>query len=305
MSKGRIDKNALTNNVFLAHKAGLAIFVILPIRDMEWALEEHPEWADVRYEQGSVSGERTGKLDIFNPNVIVYLSDFYKNVALYSVDGILLGEDFSYGDSEGAGAIVLEKYKQKYGSELHPGKALARAHDEKEALRTQDYGEGFWNWSNLKKDVLILLLKNIMQSSRTVNNKVRFAIPLHVSGFPQKEELLARFSYDMEAFKKMGVSLYWIAIPHRDIREKQNLSYNKSMEVLSRTVNSAKYMIHDESKMVIAIQTASKSGQILPNSEIEEAVEMVKHAGEPGIAFMVDGDTLITAALTKKTFKRR
>ncbi len=305
MEKGRINKTALTNNVFLAHQAGLAIFVILPTRGMEAALAEHPDWEDVRYDPGSGTLQPTGKLDLFNPYAIVYIADFFKDIAAYSVDGIFIDKDFYYRDTEGMSPTALEKYKKKFGSPLNPRRVFAKIDNDSGAHRIQDYGKGFWNWTGLKRDRLMLLLRNVMQSSRAANKKVKIGIPLHVPGFTQVEEQLAWFSYDMDAFKKMTIDLYWIAIPHREIREQQNLSYQKSMEVLSRTVKSVKNMMGDPSKMVIAIQTTSTSGAVLPISEIEEAIEMVKHAEEPGIAFMIDADTMVPEVLTKKTFRRQ
>jgi len=303
IEQGRINKNALANNVYLAHQAGLSMFVIIPTRGMAAALDEHPEWEDVRYFPGNGALLPAGKLDLFNPHVIVYLTDFFKDIASYSVDGILLDEDFCYSDMEGMSQKALERYRRKFRSSFNPGKELAKTVDS-EIHEIQSYGEGFWSLARLKNDILLLLLKNIMQSSQAVNKKVKIGIPLHITSFAQAKEQFAWFAYDMAAFKTMNVDLYWAAIPHREIRAQQNLSYQKSMEVLSRTVQSVINIMNDPSKIVFAVQTTSSSGDLLPNSEIEEAIEMVKHAGEPGIAFMINSGTIVPAVLTKKTFNR-
>lgn len=308
MNKGRIARRSFANQVYCAHRFGLRIFVILPTRDMDAVLAVHPDWEDLQYDLshdlwlGNL--QNTGRLDLFNPRVIVYLTDLYRDIAAYAVDGILLDEDFFYRDTEGLSKIALEKYSQKFGSPLVPGKIFDRVKNNAPTHALEEYGTGFWDWAELKKNRLALLLKNIVQSSRAVNKDVKFGIPLHVSGFTQEKEQLAWYAYDLRAFRKVGIDLYWIAIPLREIREQEHLSYMKSMEVLSRTVKAAATQIEDPAQAIFAIQAATQSGRPLPASEIEEEIEMVMHAGEPGIAFMVNADTHLSPILTKKTFAR-
>ena len=305
MVGGHIDKTSLADTVVSAHKAGLLIFVILPTRSISTVLSEHPEWEDLRYDLDSGKLQPTGKLDLFNPYAIVYVSNIFRDIASYAVDGILLGEDFFYSDTEGMSSHARDKYKQRFGSSLKPLKALERLQHNTDTHQIIEYGEGFWNWAQMKNDVLVLLLKNILASTQSINKNIKIGIPLHVPGFSQVKEQLAWFSYDMSVFKEMDVSLYWIAIPHRDIRAQQNLGYNKSMEVLSRLATSVMTMIHDPAKTIICVQVTSQAGAVLPISEIEEATEMVMHSGEPGLAFMINYDTRLPMSFTKKTFKRR
>jgi hypothetical protein len=302
--EGRIDKQLLAKAVFLVHSAGLKLFVILPTRGISFLLGEHPEWEDIYYDLRSGTFQPSGKLDLFNPYVTVYLSDLFRDVAGYSVDGILLDDDFYYSDTEGMSKLAMERYTQKYGSSYPVRSALGKVKGDKPQYhRSEEYGEGFWNLAELKKNILLLVLKNIVDSSRAVNKQVKFWIPLHVPGlFLKEKELLAWYSHDMNAFKKIDLNFFWFAIPHRDIRAEQNIDYKKSIETVSRLVTSSTSLVDDPGKIIIGVQTTSLAGKILPLSEIEEVSMQMKKAGNTGIAFMVEPDTRLPSLLTKKIF---
>lgn len=305
-NRGSVDKQALAKAVFFAHSAGMKLFAILPTRSMTFLLEEHPDWEDMHYDLKSGTFQPAGKLDLFNPFVIVYLSDLFRDIAGYSLDGILLDEDFHYKDTEGMSKPAIERYKQKYGTSFSPRSALRQVKEDEQNHRLEEYGEAFWSLAELKKNALLLAVQNIMQSSHAVNKEVKFGVTLHVPGmFVKEREVLAWYSLDMNAFKKINVDFFWLGIPHREIRAQQDLNYKKSIEVVSRSVTSAMYLVNDPHRTIIGIQTISTAGKILPLFEIEEVSTQAKKTGDPGIALMVAPDTQLPPELTQKIFKRQ
>jgi len=307
MTARGIDKVLVTKAVFFAHKAGMKLFVILPTRNSSFLLDSHPDWEDMRYDVKSGRLEPTGKLDLFNPYVTVFLSDFFRDVAGYSVDGILLAEDFDYGDIEGLSDMARSRYKQKYGSAFSLRRALGNIKgDRTEDRQPEEYGEDFWKLAEMKKSMLLVLLKNIMQSARAVNKHLKFGLTLHVPGlFVKEKEVLAWYSHDVEAFKKSDINYFWLAIPHRNLRAEQDINYKKTVEMVSRLAVSSSSLLSDPAKVVFAVQAVDVAGKALPLSEIEDVSTQVKNAGETGIALMIESGSLLPGEFTNKIFKRQ
>jgi hypothetical protein len=304
LAGGVPDGDALPNIIYLAHASGLRIFFVLPARGWAAALREHPEWEDMRYDLNSGTLQATGRLDLFQPEAVDYLVKLYRTIASYSIDGILLGEDFFYRDTEGMSTAALEEYKKRFTNALIPGKAIVRVGSTGSGPEVLEYGEGFREWTELKKERLIGAFQNIMSGARKVNSDVKFGIPLHGAGLASADEALSKYAYDMNAFQALNVDFYWIAIPHRDIRESRRLNYKKGMEELARIAQAATTTVKDPSQALIVIQTTTVSGKVLPFSEIEEATTMVKKGGEPCLAYMISPDRALPIALTRKLFKR-
>ncbi len=301
-----VDKAAIPNAVYLAHQAGLRIFFVVPVRKVDALLNEHSNWEDMQFDLGSGTIQPTGRLDLFNPEVAGHLIKEVRDIASYSVDGILLGEDFFYSDTEGMSAFALNAHKQKYGSAFSSGSAFGRVgRDDDDNLAVVEGGEGFNEWTELKKSRLMELLTNMITEGKAVAPSVQFGVPLHITGlFTTPKEILRRFAYDMEAFEKLNIGFYWISIPHRDMRTAQGLTYKKTLETLSRLVMATSGSVKDPGKIIIAVQTMSSSGKILPLSEIEEVSTIVKKAGEPGIAYML-GAQVLPSELSRKLFQRQ
>ncbi|OGW50859.1 MAG: hypothetical protein A2078_06870 [Nitrospirae bacterium GWC2_57_9] len=158
----------------------------------------------------------------------------------------------------------------------------------------------------MKKSMLLVLLKNIMQSARAVNKHLKFGLTLHVPGlFVKEKEVLAWYSHDVEAFKKSDINYFWLAIPHRNLRAEQDINYKKTVEMVSRLAVSSSSLLSDPAKVVFAVQAVDVAGKALPLSEIEDVSTQVKNAGETGIALMIESGSLLPGEFTNKIFKRQ
>ena len=295
----------LPNVVFLAHQSMLRVYVIIPVRDRPAVLKKFPAWEDLQYDLTSGTRQPTGKLDLFNPDATRYLVRAFKEVATYSVDGILLGEDFYFSDIDCMTTVVLEKYKDKYNKAFVPGKAIAKVGMDKHGPVSLAYGEGFTEWAALKRDRLIEVLQEIMTAARKVNRNITFGVPLHGPGLASPRAALSKYAYDMKSFGAVNVDYYWIAIPHREIRRRDRLSFKKTMEVFAQTSQAAVSAVQDPHKTVIVLQATYLSGRTLPYSEIEEVAALAKQEKEVGIALMLRSDRLLPKALTKKLFRNK
>jgi hypothetical protein len=258
----------------------------------------------MRYDLNSGTLQATGKLDLFEPDAVDYLVKLYRSVASYSIDGILLGADFYYRDTEGMSDRAMEEYKKRYGVALVTGRALARVGSEFEPPAVIEYGEGFREWTELKKERLSGALQSIMTAALKVNGDIKFGIPLQGPEMESPDEALSKYAFDVKELRAFNADFFWLPILHRDIRESKRLNYKKSMEELARIAQSATTMVKDPCKALIVIQTTAVSGRVLPFSEIEEATAQVKKSGEPCIAYMISQNRTLPLALTRKLFKR-
>jgi hypothetical protein len=301
--KGNIDTAALTNLIFLAHQAGMKIYVVLPTRLDNSALETHSDWEDVRYDLESGRLKATGSLDLANPQVVAHLVKRFKEVAAFSVDGILLDEDFRYDITDGVGSFILKEYTRKYGTAFAVKKVFAKVSSAITEIDSGTLDKSFWQWSEIKRDVVVNTAQELFKACRAVQGTVKFGIPLHVPGGETPPQALARFAYDMNAFTMNDVDFYWFELRTIDGERKGGGSYKKNFEHFSRLVKSASTMQKDPAKIIIAIP-ATASGKVLPIFEIEDTTALALQAGKTGIAFIMEQTAVPPAALTIKLFKR-
>lgn len=303
---GALDRKSLAKTVFFAHQAGLKLFVILPTRRITRLVEEHPDWEDMRYDLLSGTVQPAGKLDLFHPSVREYLRGLFKDVAGYSVDGIFLDQDFYYSDTEGMSGTAMDRYREAYDSFYSAQRAFNRIKGESAPdRRLEDYGEQFWNLAELKKTMLLQLLQDLMQSSKSVNRRVQFGVPLHIQAqLLSNRDVLAWYSHDVNALRKLEIPFFWLAIPHRDIRARQEISYKKTIEIVSRIVMSWISLLDDPASIVIAMQTTSRPRKLLPLSEIEDISSAAKRVAQTGLALMIYPDSQPPPLFTRKMFRR-
>jgi hypothetical protein len=296
----------LAKSVFFAHSSGLKLLVLLPTRAMHYLFKEHPEWQDIQYAVSSGSLEPVDRLDLFDPHVTASLTDIFRDIAGYSIDGIILDEDFCYPDTDGMSKTARARYKQTFGRSFPIRTSVGRINGLLPHEHAVDaYGEAFWNLAVLKRERLLILLKNIMQASRAVNKDLTFGIALHIPGlFLDDRELLAWYSHDLGAFRKLGVDYFWLAIPHREIRVRKDINYRKSIETVARITVSSLSLVNNPAMMVIAVQTVTPEGKPLSLTEVEEVSDQVRRAGDTGITFMVSRDSQLPPELTRKIFNK-
>jgi hypothetical protein len=300
---GNIDAAVLTNLTFLSHQAGLRIYVVLQTRLDSRVLETHPAWEDIRYDLESGALQATGSLDLANPQVVAHLVKRFKEVAAFSVDGILLDEDFRYESTEGMSTSILKEYTRKYGVKFAARKAFAKVSSEMADRDSGIFDKSFWQWSELKRDAVVNAAQELGKACRAVQGEIKFGIPLHVPGGETPQQALARFAYDMNAFRKMDIDFYWFELRSVEGEGQGGRSYKKNFEHFSRLVKSASTMQKDPAKMIIALP-ATASGKVLPLFEIEDTTALAQQAGKTGIAYIMEQTAVPAAALTKKLFKR-
>ncbi len=303
--QGFPDTNTIPNVVYLAHKAGLKVAVILPARQLPGVLALHRDWEDVRYDPGRGSTLRSGMLDLFRTDAVLYLAELVKKLVFYSVDVVLFGQDFVYGPGDGMSEVALARARELIGEPVQAKKMFSRPSRVADGAPVTEYGDQFWKWAEVKRDRLLQVYDILTAAGRSVKGTTRFGIPAPVIlPVPLEREVLARYSYDMGAFQKRNVDYYWTRIATREMKERGNLTNWQVTELVSRTASSTAAIVKESQKRVVVLDAASLDGKLLPLSEIEEVSELVSNSGKCGIAYCVAPDTVVPKAFMQKLFGR-
>ncbi|MDH4162438.1 MAG: hypothetical protein OEW15_07080 [Nitrospirota bacterium] len=306
LSDDRPDLFSLHNLVYLAHRAGLKILVILPIRQYPSILTQHPEWADREYDPNSGSIREIRKLDLFVDDAVKYMASIAANLSEYSIDGILLSDDFMYGTFEGMSKQAIQESEKRLGTDVKP-KVLFKRNEKPAGNSLSDqYGAQFQSWVAIKRDRMLETydtIRKAVQSAakRPIITGVTVPVILPISS---AEELLTRYAFDMSGLKRLNVDLYWTVIEVRNYRDTPGMSYKQSLELLSRAVHSAVTSIRDESKTVIIIPAAAAGGYTVTLSELEESTSLLKHNREIGLGYAMTPLKRPASLFLQKMFRR-
>jgi hypothetical protein len=300
------DLGKIHDSVYLAHQAGFKLHIVLPTRQFPGIISQHRDWEDTQYDLGSGTVRSTGKLDLFNPTAVKYLTDLAKEIATYSVDAILLGPDFYYTPVEGVGPAAREQTTIDLKWAPDPRQLFKKVVNGPDGIIIEEYGEYFKKWTALKRDRLLSVFEQIRKAGRSVNAGLKIGIPIPVVlPVTSSEKLFNLFAYDMNAIRKLSVDYYWTTIEYRDIRAEENITYGQTMEQLSRMANSAITTVKLPDQVIIVLQATKKTGEMIPLFQIEEITTLVRSSGETGIAFIIGPDATVNRTLMKKIFRRQ
>lgn len=301
---GEPDGTALSNAVYLVHQAGLKIFIIMPTRVAPAALDKHPEWEDRMYNLAENSQEKSGKLDLFQKKAVEHIAGLGKTVAAYAVDGILLGEDFTYGMGEGLGKTAVSLMKDRLHMRLTARRIFVHVDRSGDSPVVTEYGKAFRPWTEAKRDRLIETYESIRSAARSVNPSITVGVPVPVQlPVAVPEDLLTQHAFDAAYYKRAGVDYYWTSLEHRGRNGDRKLSFREGVELLSRSAYAAISSVKDDERMILVLQATTTRGRPLSLTEIEEITGYVRHAGRTGIVYGVRPGAVPSAVLTKKMFR--
>lgn len=295
--------DALPDAVYLAHRYEFKIFVVIPVRTHPAVLAHNPIWEDYRYDPATGTIVPSGKLDLFNSAAVEYVASLCKEVASYSVDGILLDVDFAYYDMEGMSRTAIALTEERFAASFRISKLFQKIIKDEHRYNVVKFGELFWKWAELKRDCLVNTYEQIRKAARSVNSRILVGVPAPVlAPVALPADALARYAFDMTSFRRVGVDIYWADLDYRNIKDKTNITLRRSLESLSRDAQSVMTIIKDIDKLTIVLPAVGGTGKTLPLSEIEEATEIIRRIGTTGIAYRIDPDGIPSFELMRKLF---
>jgi len=299
--------DTIPNAVYLAHQAGLKLAVVLPTRLIRGPVLRNDDWEDLRFDPATETYRPTGKLDLFHQPAIEYIASLAKELAAYSVDAVLLGNDFTYSPMEGMGRTAMKYASSMLGADVRPASLYGKIEMGPNGPTVRDFTELFQRWTALKSDRLIIVYQSIKEAARSVNSTVKVGIPIPMA-YPVMNtgDVYTQYAYDMSAFRNLDVDCFWSGIEYRELKKQRGLTYRQAMELASRLAHAAVTGTKDASRTILIVpMTDGASSKSLPYTEIEEITALLKQTGNTGIAYSIKAGVTLNREFTNKLFRRQ
>jgi len=304
-ANGYPNLNAVPNAVFLAHHVGVKLQVVLPTRGLTGLIIDHEDWEDRAYNLNSDGYRRAGKLDLFNAEVVDYLSGLVKDLASYSVDGLLLGTDFIYEPLEGMSRTAAKSASAKLDAGIEPADMYKKLGKGPDGWFIQEYSDLFLKWTGVKRDRLLTVYETLRMAARKANGSITFGLAIPVV-YPVTTplDMLRLFSFDMDEYRKKGADYYLASVDYHSLQEQRNLNYRQTTEMVTRVTRAVFTMVKEGRKVIVLLpMTEQLTAKSLRSLEIEEINNVVKSVGEVGIGYSIKAETELSPKFTNKLFK--
>ncbi|MHB8844129.1 MAG: hypothetical protein ACYC7L_05210 [Nitrospirota bacterium] len=304
--EGFPDVAAVPNVVFLAHQSGIKLFVVLPTRKLPGPIALHAEWEDRRYDIANDAYQLSGKLDLFNQAAVSYLAVIAKELASFSVDAVILGEDFRYEPVDGMSRTASKFAAMKLDADIDPASMYRKISKGPDGPVVTEYSDLFVKWTRLKRDRLLEVYETIRTAARSANGDARFGLAVPVD-YPVLEpaDALSAYAFDWESYRRQETDLFLAVIPYREIQEARSMAYRQVIEMVSRIARSVLSASKNGLRVVLVVpMTERLTAKSLRYSEIEEITGLLRAGGETGIGYEIKADTLLNKEFTSKLFKK-
>ncbi len=278
-------KHAPSKDIFLpeilksAKKFGIKVFGWMTTRKSVWALNEHPEWADVYYDINSKKFRyHVDRLDIFNPAVCNYLTELLKDVPKNGLDGLLFQDDLVIRYNEGFTKSGVNGYHEFSGNETRtmPKDFFSEisfcAEDNRSYVTkfTKDY----YKWQEWKNLYLISLLNNFSDELKSRNESFKVIYNCYYETIISPDKASEWLSQDISSIQKY-LNVDHISIMLYHIQMCRELK--KNFADIKKMVDAGLKNNIQSSKVVIKIQLKDwKTRKCEPSDKIEQIVRMLK-----------------------------
>jgi len=193
-----------------AHQKGFRMIAAMPIREMRWATRSHPEWRDRQYDSKGGTLQPIEKVDLFNPEVKGMVSQLYRELAQYPIDGIYIG-DLSYGIQEGWTPFAMRLYERSFSESIDPGSIVAGSIDRtREGADRDGRGPQFWHWVGWRSRFLSGFVRDLQTETQARRPDLQWGAALPEMVLTQPLRGLSETSIDLLDLKSSESPLYLI-----------------------------------------------------------------------------------------------
>ncbi len=194
----------------VAHRRGFRIMTAMPIREMRWATRSHPEWRDHQYDARQGTVHPIEKLDLFNPEVKEMVSQLYRDLSRYPMDGIYIG-DLTYGIEEGWTPSAVRLYENLFSESIDPESIVTGSIGRtKEEAGREGRGPQFWHWIGWRSRSLSGFLKDLQTENRPHRPDMQWGVALPEIVLTHPLKGLAETSIDLLDMKRAETDFYLI-----------------------------------------------------------------------------------------------
>jgi hypothetical protein len=232
--------DALATWARTAHRYHLRVFAWMSVRQMEWKLRSNPKWADLKYDPRHMSLMSSEMMDLFQPAVRDYIMSLYQDLASYSIEGILFGDDLFYKAEEGLGEVAQQQFIRDFGESFSP-KVL------RQAPQIGNSSGVFWRWVGWKSRQIFYFLDELKQAVRKANPSIQLGVFLSEDAVLNPVQALARNSQDLLEAKRLMLDYYVIDM---NLSQAQDISKAVSARVSQVLVRANQLMGKSDNVLV-------------------------------------------------------
>ena len=267
--------------VEIAHRYEIKVFAWMSTRNCDWQLDLNSSWRDMRFNPRSRSPEYGEFLDLFNPEVVDYLVHLYRDLARYSIDGILLQDDLISRSTEGYSHSARRLYFQKFGKKLQP-----------EAMYVLNggslsYSPDFWQWAAWKSQYLLSFADTLRKACREVNPALKFSVNIYYDTLYSPRNALAWLSQDLSSLLSSDFDYLFIMSYHRQMKRELSLSLSQTYSLLTDMMKLLSESPSQGDKVVMKLQMRDwTTGEPIPFAELNDMLQIFLRNSKVGIALV-------------------
>lgn len=220
-------------------------------------------------------------IDFFDKYNQEFIKLVFKEIASYSIDGILLQDDLFYRHNEGFNQAVDEEFYLTSGDKPLPQKLYIKKGDR------ITYTELFYKWREFKSERIAEFVRELRKAIKTVNPDIKIAVNLTYEAISNPKGALSWLAHNINEMKDES-DYFSLMAYHRQIMEELNLNLSQVKNYLLNMVNKCKEIFPNDSKRVIfKIQIKDwKTKETLKDDEIVDIISYSKGIEDLSVAIV-------------------
>ncbi|TNF47072.1 hypothetical protein EP232_03905 [bacterium] len=265
-----VIKDIMTGFVTLCHEEGLKAYAWMVTRKARFGNTNLPR--DVVFSPMEKSFRETSDLDILNEDVYPYLKNLFMDLAATGVDGILLQDDLVSRMGDGFSTDNMELYREQTDDPTPPYSHLERARDDDGRMYLRATAH-FDPWVRWKSSRIIDLAKNLEDTVRSYNPKIRIALNLMYEAVTSPRNGRLWLSQDLKSALENGPSYAALMLYHRQMQKELGLDLPQVVKLLEQSLDGLADRLDQRGRVILKFQTKDwKSGEPVPSADLVSAL---------------------------------
>jgi poly-beta-1,6-N-acetyl-D-glucosamine N-deacetylase len=298
--KAPVVYDLLTPVIKICKSKKIKVFAWMTTRYCDWFLEEHADYREREYDFTSKKIIDSKGLNIFHHQVVNYLVSLYEDLAKYDIDGILFQDDLVLRHGQGFNEYALDEFDKIYGLKIDALEMFKNAYKQDEKYYVEKYSHLYDLWAKFKNRKILALAKKLMDTTRSINPDIKFALNLYYESVSDPQNALYWLSQDITASMECGFDYYSMMSYHDQISKELKLSREDAIYYIGKIASRLAGILGDPSKALLKIQTIDwDTGNVLPDWEIDEAFKAVTVTDGISLAFVPCRDDVSFDVISK------
>ncbi len=231
----------------------------------------------------------TSRLSPFAPKVVPALCALFTDLARTPVDGILIQDDLVLRYNEDVSPWAIQMFKRETGvKDISPARFYVLGKEGSHGVQLKGYKGIFWRWAAWKNRKLALVLKRLIQATKSVAPTLKIALNIHYESLLMPEDALAWYSRDVPTLEKIAhPDQYAVMSYQNQMARELEKSEAQVYRDLKTMVKTAVTLVPDPSRWVFKVQTIDyKTRRPIEMRQILHAVASIESASPVHVCLM-------------------